>query len=86
MSLAVHAPSEGDAQTFFAVGTMLNNDTIRYEPAEGRIVLLRPSRTSDIPDSLSAMASVKANGCVYALRSVDGFIIAAINSAVSDPG
>ncbi|KAF9236524.1 CPSF A subunit region-domain-containing protein [Melanogaster broomeanus] len=68
----------GVPMSFVCAGVTSSDDRER-EPSQGRLILLQAnsSRTS-----LIVMASVNVRGCVYALTSIDGTIIAAVNSSV----
>ncbi|KAF9219239.1 hypothetical protein BS17DRAFT_431256 [Gyrodon lividus] len=54
-------------------------DDREREPSQGRLILLQASGSRP---SFKVMASVNVKGCVYALTSVNGTIIAAVNSSV----
>ncbi|KIJ17938.1 hypothetical protein PAXINDRAFT_72888 [Paxillus involutus ATCC 200175] len=65
--------------TSFVCAGVTSYDDREREPSQGRLILLQ---ASDSRGSLMVMASVNVKGCVYALTSVNGTIIAAVNSSV----
>ncbi|KAF8967077.1 CPSF A subunit region-domain-containing protein [Flammula alnicola] len=76
---------ENQEKPFFCLGTVVYKEE-EIEPTSGRLLIFTaytsaaPTKTSSLELSLVASAEVK--GCVYALKNVEGKIVAAINSCV----
>jgi hypothetical protein len=83
VSLATFIPAGPDMIPCYVVGTMFDRAVSREEPTEGRVIVLLPKREGGVTDTLMVQAEAKVRGCVYSLQSVDGFIVAAVNSSVS---
>ncbi|KIK96855.1 hypothetical protein PAXRUDRAFT_10541 [Paxillus rubicundulus Ve08.2h10] len=78
-SLHSFAATLAGVPTSFVCAGVTSYDDSEREPSQGRLILLQ---ASDLRRSLMVMASVNVKGCVYALTSVNGTIIAAVNSSV----
>lgn len=76
---------EDEDKPFFCLGTMIYKAEEK-EPAVGRLLVFtaytptNSTKTSSL--ELSLVTSAKVEGCVYALKMVDGKIVAAVNSSV----
>lgn len=76
---------QDEEKPLFCLGTMLFKDEEK-EPSVGRLIIftaytpINSTKTSSL--ELSLVASTKVEGCVYALKIVDGKIVAAVNSSV----
>ncbi|KAI0311510.1 CPSF A subunit region-domain-containing protein [Amylostereum chailletii] len=78
-ALETFRPRGADSRSYFCVGTMIARPDER-EPSEGRLLVFRPSPGGVGP--LQLLAETQTKGCVYTLTSIQGFIIAAVNTAV----
>ncbi|KIJ59461.1 hypothetical protein HYDPIDRAFT_177805 [Hydnomerulius pinastri MD-312] len=65
--------------TSFVCAGVATFDEGEKEPSQGRLILLQ---TDTLQMRLTVATSISIRGCVYALTSVNGNIIAAINSSV----
>lgn len=61
----------------FCVGT-LRTDVGSYEPTRGRLLLFELEGSSD----LKLVAEEETDGCVYAIATANGMVVAAVNSSV----
>ncbi|KDR82646.1 hypothetical protein GALMADRAFT_837022 [Galerina marginata CBS 339.88] len=79
------ATVENQEKPFFCLGTMVYKAEEK-EPSSGRLLVFtaytatNSSRTSSL--ELSLVASTEVEGCVYALKNVNGRLVAAVNSSI----
>lgn len=83
--LSFKAVVEDQEKPFFCLGTVIYKEE-ELEPTSGRLLIFTAhsstvaTKTSSL--ELSLVTSSKVKGCVYALKEVEGKIIAAVNSSV----
>jgi len=73
----------GGVPVFFVCAGITVCDPQEREPSQGRVVLLQTTVAGNpASQTLTAVAAAEVKGCVYALTSVGGIIVAAVNSSV----
>ncbi|EGN98024.1 hypothetical protein SERLA73DRAFT_109335 [Serpula lacrymans var. lacrymans S7.3] len=69
-----------------SIGTYICAGTYKYvdevEPSQGRLLVFDAEDGSLLREKITMAVSLEVRGCVYAVGSVNGMIIAAINSSV----
>lgn len=71
-----------DRRPYFAVGTMFY-DSMEKEPSRGRVLLFDVDGFYSARKGGHLIASAEIKGCAYALGSVDGKLVVAVNTGVS---
>jgi len=85
-ALALSAPVNGQHRPFFCIGSY-DYVASEIQPSVGRVTLLTAytggkQQTKTHSVEVAVLHQIKVPGCVYALKFVDGKIIAAVESSV----
>lgn len=80
--LAFTLTTQNDKQPFFCIGTLVYKED-EIEPSTGRLIVLTVATTKNgTAKEFKTVATANVGGCVFALKSVGGKIVASVNSSV----
>jgi DNA damage-binding protein 1 len=80
--LAFTSSVHNEEQPFFCIGTLVYKEA-EIEPSSGRLIIITVAATSNgTAKEFKTVAIANVGGCVFALKSVGGKIVASVNSSV----